>query len=209
MANRGDLINFSSLGTGQMGSTKLIDNPGANGSAYIMVSPSFACWARTDGPPMFGAEPKMWANFQYWDGEKWVGVYAGNQRELTTTQFNVNYSPKSTGISNYYYNGPPTPILFQARRIQGHGGRTHCGWQFMQPGHAGENWYNSYMRGKPMYGISRPMEVYVASDGKGAATSEQLAMSNIQAQLPLLPKGQSIGADTINMLTCLPLGYTR
>ena len=79
----------------------------------------------------------------------------------------------------------------------------------MQSGHAGENWYNSYMRGKEIYGLSRPMEVYVASDGKGAATSEQLAMSNIQAQLPLLREGRSIEANTINMLTCLPLGYTR
>ena len=208
MANTGDLINFSSLGTGQMGSTKVIDNPGANGSAYIMVSPSFACWAKTDGPPMFGAEPKMWANFQYWDGGKWVGIYGGDQREHTRTQLNVNYS-YDTGTKTYYYNGPPTPILFQARRIQGEGGRTHCGWQFMQSGHAGENWYNSYMRGKTIYGISRPMEVYVASDGKGAATSEQLAMSNIQAQLPLLREGRSIEANTINMVTCLPLGYTR
>lgn len=208
MANRGDFINFSSLGTGQMGSTKVIDNPGAKGSAYIMVSPSFACWARTDGPPSFGAEPKMWANFQYWDGEKWVGIYSGSQGELTSTQLNVNYS-HDTGTKTYYYNGPTTPILFQAKRIQGAGERTHCKWIFMQPGHAGEKWYNSYMRGKTIYGLSRPIEVYVASDGKGAATSEQLAMSNIQAQLPLLPKGQSIEANAINMLTCLPLGYTR
>lgn len=208
MANKGDLINFSSLGTGQMGSTKVIDNPGANGSAYIMVSPSFACWARTDGPPMFGAEPKVWANFQYWNGEKWVNIYAGNQGELTSTQLNVNYS-HDTGTKTYYYNGPTTPILFQAKRLQGAGERTHCKWIFMGPGHAGENWYNSYMKGKPMYGLSRPIEVYVASDGQGAATSEQVAMSNIQARLPLLPKGQSIGADEINMFTCLPLGYTR
>lgn len=208
MANSGDLINFSSLGTGKMGSTKVIDNPGANGSAYIMVSPSFACWAATDGPPSFGAEPKMWASFHYWDGEKWVNVYAGDQRERTNTQLNVNYS-YDTGTKTYYYNGPTTPILFQARRIQGDGGRTHCKWLFMQSGHAGENWYNSYIKGKEIYGISRPMEVYVASDGKGAATSEQLAMSNIQAQLPLLREGRSIEANTINMLTCLPLGYTR
>ena len=79
----------------------------------------------------------------------------------------------------------------------------------MQPGHAGEAWYNSYMKGKTIYGLSRPIEVYVASEGKGAATSEQLAMSNIQAHLPLLLKGQFIGADAINLLTCLPLGYTR
>lgn len=208
MANRGDLINFSSLGTGQMGGTINRDNPGVDGSAFIMVSPSFACWTRTDGRPTFGTEPKMWANFQYWDGEKWVGIYAGNHGELTSTQLNVNYS-HDTGTKTYYYNGPPTPILFQARRIQGNGDRTHCKWIFMQPGHAGEAWYNSYMRGKTMYGLSRPVGVYVASDGQGAATSEQLAMSNIQAQLPLLKRGQSIEADAINMVTRLPLGYTR
>ena len=208
MASRGDLINFSSLGTGKIRDTINRDNPGIDGSAYIMVSPSFACWAKTDGPPSFGAEPKMWANFRYWNGETWVSIYDGDQRELTTTQLNVNYS-YDTGTKTYYYNGPPTPILFQARRIQGDGGRTHCRWLFMQPGHAGENWYNSYMRGKPMYGLSDAIGIYTASDGRGGATSEQLAMSNIQAQLPLLPEGQSITADTINMVTCLPLGYTR
>lgn len=208
MANRGDLINFSSLGTGSIRDTINKDNPGANGSAYIMVSPSFACWTKNDGPPMFGASPKIWVNFQYWDGATWVGIYTGEHGENTTTQLNVNYS-YDTGTKTYYYNGPTTPILFQARRIQGDGGRTHCRWLFMQPGHAGEEWYNSYIKGKKIYGLSNAIGIYTASDGKGGATLEQLAMSNVQAQLPLLPEGQSIGADTINMLTCLPLGYTR
>ena len=79
----------------------------------------------------------------------------------------------------------------------------------MKPGHAGETWYNSYMKGKTIYGLSNPTGIYVASNGQGAATSEQFAMSNIQAQLPLLQKGQLIEANAINLVTCLPLGYTR
>lgn len=173
-----------------------------------MVSPSFECWTYNDGKPLFGAEPRQWTNFQYWDGEKWVNVYAGNSGQNTSVQFDVNCS-RSTGDVTKYYNGPTTPVLFQAKRLQGEGSRTHCRWIFMQQGHAGEAWYNSYIKGKTIYGLSRPIEVYVASDGKGAATPEQLAMSNIQAQLPLLPEGQLIEANAINMLTCLPLGYTR
>ena len=209
MANSGDLINFSSLGTEKIMNTINKDNPGANGSAYIMVSPSFACWARTDGPPVIGAEPKMWVNFQYWNGKKWVNIYTGEQGQYTSTQLNVNYS-YDTGNKTYYYNGPPTPILFQAKRIQGEGGRVHCRWIFMQLGHAGEKWYNSYIKGKKIYGLSNAIGIYTASDGKGPATSAQLAMSNIQEQLPLIPEGQStIDANAINMVTCLPLGYTR
>lgn len=209
MANRGDFINFSSLGTAHLGNSISKDNPGANGSAYIMVAPSYECWTYNDGKPLFGAEPQQWTNFQYWDGEKWVGVFAGNSGQNSSRQFNVNCS-RTTGDVTKYYNGPTTPVLFQAKRLQGEGSRTHCRWYFMQQGYAGEAWYNSYMKGKTIYGLSRPIEIYVASDGKGAATSEQLAMSNIQAHLPLIPKGQStIDANAINMLTCLPLGYTR
>ena len=212
MANRGDLINFSSLGTGRIGNEINLDNPGSNGSAFIMVSPSFACWTHNDRKPAFGTEPKQWTNFQYWDGEKWVNVYAGNSGAVTCRQFNVNCSYENdikVTSSLWNYNGPTTPVLFQAKRLQGAGDRTHCRWAFLRPGSAGETWYNAYMKGKTMYGLSRPIERYTASDGKGPATSEQLAMSNIQAQLPLLPKGQPIEANAINLVTCLPLGYTR
>lgn len=208
MANRGDFINFSSLGTAQLGNSISKDNPGSNGSAYVMVAPSYECWTYNDGKPLFGTEPKQWTNFMYWDGEKWVNIYAGNSGQNTAVQLDVNCS-RTTGNVTKYYNGPTTPVLFQAKRLQGDGSRTHCRWFFMQPGHAGEAWYNSYMKGKTIYGLSNPTGIYAASNGQGAATSEQVAMSNIQAQLPLLPKGQSIGADAINMFTCLPLGYTR
>ena len=212
MANKGDFINFSSLGTGRIGNEINRDNPGSKGSAYIMVSPSFACWTHNDRKPAFGTEPKQWTNFQYWDGEKWVNVYAGTSGAVTCRQFNVNCSYKNDiGVTSslWNYDGPTTPVLFQAKRIQGDGDRTHCRWAFLRPGSAGETWYNSYMKGKTIYGLSRPIEVYVASDGKGPATPEQFAMSNIQAQLPLLPKGQPVEANAINLVTCLPLGYTR
>ena len=212
MANRGDSINFSSLGTGRIMNEITRDNPGSKGSAFIMVSPSFACWTHNDRTPTFGTEPKQWTNFQYWNGSSWVNVYAGNSGAVTSRQFNVNCSyTNDVGITSslWNYDGPTTPVLFQAKRLQGNGDRTHCRWAFLRPGSAGETWYNTYMRGKRIYGISDALGIYVASDGKGAATGEQLAMSNIQAHLPLLSAGQSIGADTTNLLTCLPLGYTR
>lgn len=209
MPNIGDLINFSSLGTAKLGDTINRNNPGANGSAFIMVAPSFACWSRTDSTPTFGTEPKMWTNFQYWNGSSWVGVYAGNQGASKSIQYNVNYS-FDTGDSTYVYHGPTTPILFQSKRIQGNGDRTHCRWIFMQPGHAGKVWYDRYLKGNKIYRMSKNTGIYVASDGRGAASSAQLAMSNIQANLPLTDSTWKILADeSTGGLTCLPLGYTR
>lgn len=213
MANRGDSIDFSSLGTGRIGNEITRDNPGTNGSAFIMVAPSFACWTHNDRKPTFGTEPKQWTNFQYWDGEKWVGVYGGNSGAVTSRQFNVNCSyTNDAGITSslWNYDGPTTPVLFQAKRLQGDTDRTHCRWAFLHPGHAGEVWYDRYLRGNKIYRMSKNTGIYVASDGQGAATPEQLAMSNIQANLPLTDSTWEILADeSTGGLTCLPLGYTR
>lgn len=160
-----DFINWNNLV--YKNSNQNYDNPGSDGTSYYFYLPCGNFQVATgERSSIFQSQPHITFSIWYYNGNGWTNVKNGYVINENTTYTLWHNQVRDTSTTPYdIVNGDHHLFRLDAIRTQGEGDRTHVYFHPESLHKMAEETYNTYFKGRKMYGVATQIPYLVSGRG--------------------------------------------